>query len=102
MWSGGKSEALYLLLNVLIMKRTLLIFIILVSLVLSGTIVNAQSRREQRRAERAERKQVEAEQREKTRKRMLSLVDKQSFVLTANILYDKRQNSYPESGLLQC
>lgn len=80
------------------MKRTLLIFIVLIGLVLSGTIVNAQSKREQRRAERAERKQAEAEQREKTRKRMLSLVDKQSFVLTANILYDKRQNSYPVSA----
>lgn len=79
------------------MRNIIIILLLFMGLSFSATTVNAQSKREQRKAERAEHKRQESQQLEANRERLLSLIDEKQFVLEAHTIYDSRQNSYPVS-----
>lgn len=77
------------------MKR-LVFFMIIVSVFGTGSTY-AQSFKEQKEAkkqEKAEKKAVKKEEAKKNNERLLALVETKAFVLEANILYDKRGQSF--------
>lgn len=79
------------------MKNIIIVLLLFVGLSFSATTVNAQSKREQRKAERVERKEQEKQQLEANIEKLLSLVEERQLVLEAHTIYDRRQNSYPVS-----
>ncbi len=82
------------------MKNIIIILSIITGMAFTTMPVQAQSKRQLRKAERIERKQQEARQRDKVHEQLLSLIKDQSFVLEAHTVYDKRQNTYPVSPQL--
>lgn len=79
------------------MRNIIIIILLLLGLSFTTTTVDAQSKREQRKAERAERKQQEEHQLKENREAIIALAEERQLILEAHTVYDRWQNSYPVS-----